>query len=152
MESYGPDVAGPAHNPHGIHSGFFCTYSMPRRTKTPCRHRGCPELVDIPGYCAKHASEGAAWKKRNNAPKRITGRRLQKLRDQLFADDPLCAECRRHGMITPATQRDHIIPLSEGGTDDISNIQGLCHDCHKAKTERESQRGRVRGGVGQIFG
>jgi len=72
------------------------------------------------------------------------------MREQLFSADPLCAECRKASppRVTLATQRDHIVPLAEGGTDDDSNIQGLCDDCHRAKTARESARGlaRSRGG------
>jgi 5-methylcytosine-specific restriction protein A len=37
-------------------------------------------------------------------------------------------------------QVDHRIPLAEGGTDDASNLQWLCVDCHRQKTEREKAR------------
>ncbi len=40
-----------------------------------------------------------------------------------------CAAC--HGL-KPLT-RDHIVPLSKGGTDYISNIQPLCRQCNSAK-------------------
>lgn len=43
-----------------------------------------------------------------------------------------------------ATQRDHIVALEEGGTDDDSNVQGLCKACHDVKSKAESQRGRAR--------
>jgi len=36
-----------------------------------------------------------------------------------------------------ATEVDHIVPLSQGGPDEWDNLQGLCHDCHAAKTARE---------------
>lgn len=80
------------------------------------------------------------------ATKRITGRRLQTLRDRLFSSNPLCVECKRLGKVTLATQRDHIKPLAEGGADDDSNVQGLCHDCHEDKSLAEAFRGRRRGG------
>ena len=44
-----------------------------------------------------------------------------------------------------ATQRlelDHIVPLSQGGTDTLDNAQWLCHRCHARKTGRESAAGR----------
>lgn len=33
---------------------------------------------------------------------------------------------------------DHIVPLSEGGTNDVSNLQALCVSCHRVKTLRAS--------------
>ncbi len=35
-----------------------------------------------------------------------------------------------------ATEVDHIIPVSLGGTGDQSNLRPLCHDCHRAETAR----------------
>lgn len=124
-------------------AGFGVSEPMANRPKYPCRHGACAALLDYPGYCEKHAR---SWEKRADSPKRITGRRLQKMREQLFRDHPLCAECLRHGRITPATQRDHIVPLTEGGTDDTSNEQGLCDDCHEVKSQREALRARTRRG------
>jgi len=37
-------------------------------------------------------------------------------------------------------QLDHIIPLAENGTNDSSNLQVLCVDCHKAKTGADVSR------------
>lgn len=73
---------------------------------------------------------------------RITGRRLQERNARLFARDPLCVKCRVAGRVRPVTQWDHDIPLHLGGADDESNLQGLCDDCHDAKTAAEAgQRG-----------
>lgn len=55
------------------------------------------------------------------------------MRDRLFTGSPLCVECERLGLVTLATQRDHIKPLAEGGTDDDSNVQGLCHACQRVR-------------------
>lgn len=41
----------------------------------------------------------------------------------------LCACCR----FEKATDRDHIIPVSMGGSDHISNLQPLCKWCNSAK-------------------
>lgn len=97
---------------------------------------------DGSGRCAKHPK--AAWAKPVTATKRVTGRKLQAMRARLFTTNPLCAECERHGRVTLATQRDHIIPLAEGGPDDESNEQGLCAPCHEEKSLAEALRGRRR--------
>ena len=95
-------------------------------------------MRDGTGRCSKHPKPN--WSKKPDAPKRVTGRKLQQLREQLFRRDPLCAECKRHGRVTLARQRDHIKPLTEGGTDTEDNVQGLCVECHDAKSLQERLR------------
>ena len=116
---------------------------MPKAAPKPCNYPGCGVLVrDGTSRCSKHQRE--AWAKPPTAAKRVTGRRLQVMRESLFSSNPLCVECERLGRVMLATQRDHITPLAEGGTDDDSNVQGLCHACHEAKSMAESQRGTQR--------
>ena len=84
------------------------------------------------------------WQEKPTATKRITGRKLQAMRAELFAVNPLCVECKKVGKVVLATQRDHIKPLAEGGTDDNVNTQGLCAPCHEVKSLAEALRGRRR--------
>lgn len=112
---------------------------MPTAAPRPCTYPGCGTLVQGSSRCSLHQVE--AWTKRPDAPKRRTGRRLQADRARLFRESPLCVECQRAGVVRAATERDHIIPLAEGGTDDDSNIQGLCKEHHAAKSKREAARG-----------
>lgn len=43
----------------------------------------------------------------------------------------MCESCER----APATQVDHITPISAGGARrDPANLQSLCHPCHSGKT------------------
>lgn len=116
---------------------------MPLAAPRPCTHPGCGVLVrDGSGRCPAHPRE--AWAKRADAPKRVTGRRLQRMRMDLMRRDPLCAMCRERGIVRLWTQRDHIVSLAEGGTDDPSNEQGLCDECHREKTLAEALRARAR--------
>ena len=59
------------------------------------------------------------------------------LRTRTLLANPLCVHCSTKGRLTPAVEVDHITPIHKGGTDDDSNRQGLCHDCHADKTAAE---------------
>lgn len=93
---------------------------------------------DGSGRCQAHQRE--AWGKKPTAAKRITGRKLQALRADLFRRQPLCVQCKERGLVALATQRDHIVPLSEGGEDTEDNVQGLCAPCHDGKSLAERLR------------
>ncbi len=103
-------------------------------------------MRDGSGRCEKH--KRTEWAKKPDAPRRITGRRLQAARDELFRRDPLCAWCKAKGLVRLATQRDHIRPLSEGGEDVPENTQGLCDDCHAEKSLAERVRAQMRARAG----
>lgn len=65
---------------------------------------------------------------------RVRGRQLQRIRDRHFNVNPLCVMCMEQGIVSVATELDHIRALSHGGTDTDDNRQGLCSECHRAKT------------------
>lgn len=113
---------------------------MPVSAPRPCNAPGCRGLAVASGRCAEHQRE--KWAKPATATKRTTGRKLQAMRAALFARCPLCVECDRQGRVTEATQRDHVVPLAEGGADDDSNVQALCDACHEAKSQGEAARAR----------
>lgn len=69
---------------------------------------------------------------------RNRGRPWTRLRARLLSERPLCVHCERQGRVAEATELDHIVPLWQAGTDDPSNLQGLCGDCHRTKTAREA--------------
>jgi 5-methylcytosine-specific restriction endonuclease McrA len=61
----------------------------------------------------------------------------------LLRDVYRCASCRRI-VDGPDAQVDHMLPLSEGGTDDLANLQTLCIGCHSRKTMGEIRRKGLR--------
>lgn len=65
---------------------------------------------------------------------RLRGRALQRRRTKWFRAHPLCVRCEAAGRIGCAVELDHVISLEHGGRDDETNLQGLCWDCHQAKT------------------
>lgn len=97
-------------------------------------------------YYAEHKEEMRikllAWRRANkarvvqqvldrNAKRRGNGgsHTLQEWRDLQEKYGHRCAFCKRETDLT----RDHIVPVSKGGTDDISNIQPLCRPCNSRK-------------------
>ena len=115
-----------------------------------CSERGCPVLVERgKSRCPEHTQQ--PWAKSDDTPKRITGRRLQRMRRHLFARQPLCAECQRQGRRgVLATVRDHKTALAQGGVDDSTNEQALCQACSDTKTQKESLHGRAVASQGPV--
>jgi len=59
---------------------------------------------------------------------------FQRNRRKLLAQEGVaCVECGD----SDSLEADHIVPLEEGGTDSLENLQALCHDHHKRKTAQE---------------
>ena len=92
------------------------------------------------GQAGTHANGSAPpmWEDRKGSmTKRITGRRLQRIRKQVFGEQPICVACKAKGRVTVATQVDHIVALVNGGEDDHDNRQALCASCHQVKTAQD---------------
>lgn len=57
-----------------------------------------------------------------------------------FRDRGLCVQCLTNlsGLLTAQTEEnyDHIVPLNEGGVNDVTNLQLLCGSCNRAKGGR----------------
>src|SRR5262245_19602580 len=89
------------------------------------RCRGCARRIEQARGSATQRGYGHAWRK---------------LRAQVLREQPICAV---RGCAVLSTDVDHIVALARGGTNDRSNLRGLCHPHHSAKTVRED------GGLGR---
>ena len=114
---------------------------MPQRAPRVCTRPGCAGLVRG-SVCSVCGPRRQADDNRPNATERGYGaRRWKRYRKAFLAENPLCAECLRHGETIPADTVDHIVPVT--GPDDPtfwdrSNHQALCRSCHSRKTRREA--------------
>ena len=69
------------------------------------------------------------------------GRPWRRLRNEILRRDGfVCIPCKTQGRIKLATEVDHIVPMFEGGSDAKANLQAICTECHKAKTQAEAHR------------
>ena len=54
--------------------------------------------------------------------------------------NPLCVECEKQGIITPAEVTDHTTPINDGGAVwSMDNMQSLCYRHHAKKSGQEGQ-------------
>ncbi len=118
-------------------------------TTRPCCSPGCPSLVTSraqKGYCDAHADKRSHWAKhqakKGNTTERGYGHAWRIIRARILKRDKglcQCEECLESESIMVATEVDHIIQKSKGGTDDERNLRAINKDCHKKKTQRESR-------------
>lgn len=85
--------------------------------------------------------------KPSRKPRTTTERGLgwewQQIRLQILARDAgLCQVCKRNGLLTQATEVDHIKPRKKGGTHDARNLQVICSQCHVEKTAADEGKTR----------
>lgn len=113
---------------------------MPKLAPRPCSVPGCPRLTTDGRFCEEHQAQQPKRPPDNrpSAAARGYDHTWRRLRRMILTTSPLCVECEKHGRIVLATDVDHIIPLSQGGTNHINNLQPLCHSCHSRKTAVES--------------
>lgn len=79
----------------------------------------------------------------------MRGRARVERNARLAFNAPLCGLCEADGIVRAAEEWDHIVPLTDGGPDHESNLQGLCSEHHKQKTAQEArQRATRRAGGG----
>lgn len=104
----------------------------------PCASPRCYKMSSTGGRCEDHQPEPWFSNKNKTAESRGYGYRWKKLRvSVLKRDSHLCLECLRAGIITKATEVDHVINKARGGTDSIDNLESICNPCHKTKTIQE---------------
>ena len=86
----------------------------------------------------KGGYENKLWHNRMRRVKKLKNGGSHSLQEWLEMKESCnytCLHCLRSEPEITLSQ-DHIIPLSKGGTDDISNIQPLCRSCNSKKKNK----------------
>lgn len=115
---------------------------MAERPKRPCSKPGCPKLSDT-GWCDVHKQQEARRqfdKHRPSAWRRGYDSAWEVVRKQaLLRDKWLCQEHLILGILVPAEEVDHIVPIKEAPELrlELSNTRSLCKPCHSRKTATE---------------
>ena len=65
----------------------------------------------------------------------LNSARWRKVRSVVIQCEPLCRMCKAAGVITAATDVDHVSGDPSDNTPD--NLQPLCHECHSRKTAQD---------------
>lgn len=100
---------------------------------TICNVHGCPNIAVNKGRCALHPRP--SWQGHRGF-EGYKGEYL-KNRNQVLKEEPCCRLCGK-----PAVTVDHIKAKSQGGTDERSNLRGLCQDCHDKRSKEQAAKGR----------
>jgi len=112
-----------------------------------CSFPRCPGRC-APGarFCPQHSTVKA---RKGFAPPRSSNKAgydytWQRLRKMHLNSNPMCIECAKVGIVEPATDVDHRIPISVRPDLrlDMANLDSLCHSHHSQKTRREQSNVR----------
>lgn len=107
---------------------------MPRRPRRGCAYSGCPKLAMEGGqYCEEHeklVAKNYETYSRNQTVRRKYGRAWKRIRDSYVKTHPFCEKCFEKGILVPVDEVHHIVPISQGGTHERSNLMSLCKSCH----------------------
>lgn len=110
-------------------------------TTTGKQHRYCLQ-------CRRVRALTYTQRKRSNGGSHTRQQWLSKL-----AQFSYCPHCQRSWATIPPRPdkrykhvwtKDHIVPLNNGGTDDIENIQPLCYQCNSSKCDGNRRRNRAK--------
>ena len=125
-----------------FHPAVFVRIGCPDNFMTPCMFR-CPVCYTDGGdYTNCDLFSKWWWHKFGNGQKigkRSNGRNpiSNSLRHEVFKkDDYTCIECGAT-KDERTLHVDHITPVSQGGTDELDNLQTLCEKCNIAKNNRK---------------
>lgn len=117
---------------------------MPKLAPKPCCYPGCAKYSVKYSRCQDH-QPAAGWSHTLSSTQRGYGTYWSKLRKVVLLRDSYicqCSECASLNRLRNASEVDHILPKSQGGTNAIKNLQAINKECHKQKTIKERNYAR----------
>ena len=87
------------------------------------------------GWCPR----GKTWKRRPTRNQAAYSGDWPTLVKQIIQRDPWC-QLRFPNCERLSVQVDHILGVSEGGTNDPTNLRGVCKRCHARRTGQQGAR------------
>ena len=96
----------------------------------PCSTLGCPDVAAHHGKCPVH--QRVYERSRGSSSARGYGGDWKTRRLRILRRDPICRD--ESGCNAPSTDVDHILSRRNGGTDDDSNLRGLCKHHNNRKS------------------
>jgi 5-methylcytosine-specific restriction protein A len=113
--------------------------SRPMADLNVCTTPGCPNLTRS-RYCTACAAPArqVSDTRRPTARQRGYDRQWEKIRAHHLREHPDCAV---PGCPNPATEVDHVVPITEGGTHHAGNLRSMCHPHHSSRTARDQPGG-----------
>jgi 5-methylcytosine-specific restriction protein A len=77
-------------------------------------------------------------RERGSSHARGYDRNWRRFRIGFLARNPLCADCERRELLTPATEVHHVAKVADRPDlrFDPANVMALCQPCHSARTAR----------------
>lgn len=122
---------------------------MPKATPKRCRERNCGKsTTHRHGYCDAHASN-ASWGKYGKQQE-DKGRRVHHTSEWKNDISPRVKRLANHicinhlkmspSIIVRGVITEHIVPVSKGGSNELSNLSCFCKECATIKTSWERNR------------
>ncbi|MGO9382392.1 MAG: HNH endonuclease [Mycobacterium sp.] len=114
----------------------------PRASKL-CGHPGCTNLSGRDSRCPEHARPAWSGPRTESAKRTGTRRFNQKIRPAVLERDG--GLCRVMGPTCTrlATEVHHVVEVSAGGDDSLTNLVSICEPCHQWVTTSAAARLQV---------
>ena len=105
---------------------------MPQSAPRICTKPGCNRLT-LKGRCSEHPYDKGKHTDRQAKRKYSTNDpRWRRLRARQLSRQPVCEECHKQGILTPANVVDHI--NGDPMNNQPENLASMCWPCHSRKT------------------